>query len=85
MSNKSDLTLIKRLLISITIGVWVLVLQNFNLFNVPRNVEVDGGYINSSVIGNVSVRGSVDVDNTVSVSIDEVLDKDGKKYYYKNY
>ena len=32
----------------------------------------------------VDVRGNVDVDNTVSVSIDEVLGPDGRKYYFNN-
>jgi len=31
----------------------------------------------------ISVNGNVEVDNTVSVSIDEVLGSDNKKYYFK--
>ena len=42
----------------------------------------NGGSLNVS--GSVDVSGSVEVDNTVSVSIDEVLSSDGRKYYYKN-
>jgi len=40
--------------------------------------------VNAYVRGRVDVNGSVNVDNTVSVSINEVLGKDGKKYYYNN-
>ena len=42
----------------------------------------NGGSV--EVSGSVDVSGSVEVENTVSISIDEVLKPDGKKYYYNN-
>lgn len=76
-------------LIIIAFGVWVLVLQNFDISGEPQDVYVKGGSV--SVDGKVNVDGSyvtvdgsVSVDNTVSVSIDEVLGRNGQKYYYNN-
>lgn len=73
-------------MIAIGIGTWVIVLQNAGIIPTKQNVYVKGGYIDSYIDGTVDVCvcGSVDVDNTVSVSIDEVLGRDGKKYYYNN-
>lgn len=71
-------------MIAIGIGIWVIVLQNAGIIPTKQNVYVKGGYIDADIDGTVDVRGSVDVDNTVSVSIDEVLGRDGKKYYYNN-
>lgn len=73
----------KTILIAIGIGVWVIVLQNAGIIPTKQNVYVKGGYVD--VEGTVDVDGSVDVNNTVSVSIDEVLARDGKKYYLNNY
>ena len=51
-----------------SIGVWVLVLQNFGVFGEKsQKVYVTGGDIDADV------RGSVSVDNTVDVNVDEVL------------
>ena len=71
-------------MIAIGIGTWVIVPQNAGIIPTKQNVYVKGGYIDADIDGTVDVRGSVDVDNTVSVSIDEVLGRDGKKYYYNN-
>ncbi|MCO6464781.1 MAG: hypothetical protein J5I52_11605 [Saprospiraceae bacterium] len=60
------------LLLFIAIGIWVIALQTF----LVSPVKVVDGY--------VEVSGSVDVENTVSVSIDEVLGRNGQKYYYNN-
>lgn len=84
MEIKSKNISLKAILIVIAAGIWMIVLQNFNVFNNRQDVYVRGGYIDADVNGTVDVRGSVDVDNTVSVSIDEVLGKDNKKYYYNN-
>ncbi|MCO6463531.1 MAG: hypothetical protein J5I52_05215 [Saprospiraceae bacterium] len=54
------------LLLFIAIGIWVIALQTF----LVSPVKVVGGY--------VEVSGSVDVENTVSVSIDEVLGNYGQ-------
>jgi len=78
----------------ITIGIWGVFLQNM-VFFVPsddytqkvRVINTVDTYSNGGslkVSGSVDVSGSVEVDNTVSVSIDEVLSSDGRKYYYKN-
>lgn len=75
--NGTNLTL-NVILIFIAIGIWMIVLQNFNVFGNRQDVYVQGGNIDADVSGSVSV------DNTVSVSIDEVLGRDGKKYYYSN-
>ncbi len=84
METKSKNISLKAILIAIGLGIWVMVLQNAGVIPTKQNVYVKGGYIDADINGTVDVRGSVDVDNTVSVSIDEVLDRDGKKYYYNN-
>ena len=82
------------LLFFIATGIWGVFLQNMGFFvpsddytqkvrvvntvDVDGSIEVDGGYITAEV------DGTVEVDNTVSVSIDEVLYPNGKKYYYNN-
>jgi len=79
----------RLILIVIGLGIWVLVLQNAGVIPTKQNVYVKGGYVDVSgsvdVSNTVDVSGSVRVFNTVSVSIDEVLGRDGKKYYYNNY
>lgn len=84
MEQKSKNISLKAILIAIGLGIWVMVLQNAGIIPTKQNVYVKGGYIYADINGTVDVRGSVDVDNTVSVSIDEVLGRDGKKYYYNN-
>jgi hypothetical protein len=80
-TNSKNISL-KAILILIAIGIWAMVLQNAGVIPTKQNVYVKGGYID--VNGNVDVSGSVSVDNTVSVSIDEVMGRDNKKYYYNN-
>ena len=84
METKSKNISLKAILIAIGVGIWIIVLQNAGLIPTKQNVYVKGGYIEADVNGTVNIRGSVDVGNTVSVSIDEVLDKNGQKYYYNN-
>ncbi len=84
METKGKNISLKAILIAIALGIWVIVLQNAGIIPTKQNVYVKGGYIDADINGTVDVRGSVDVDNTVSVSIDEVLGHDGKKYYYNN-
>ena len=51
-----------------SIGVWILVLQNFGVFGEKsQRVYVTGGDIDADI------RGSVSVDNTVDVNVDKVL------------
>ena len=84
MESTSKNISLKAILITIGIGIWILVLQNAGIIPTKQNVYVKGGYIDADINRTVDVRGSVDVDNTVSVSIDEVLGKNGQKYYYNN-
>jgi len=64
----------KAILVFIAIGIWILVLQNFNVFDNRKDVYVRGGYINADVNGRVSV------DNTVDVNIDKVLGRPAAAY-----
>jgi len=88
METKSKNISLKAILIAIGVGIWIMVLQNAGVIPTKQNVFIKGGNVNVSgsvdIDNTVKVTGSVDVDNTVSVSIDEVLDRDGKKYYYNN-
>lgn len=84
MEKKSKSISLKAILIVIGIGIWVNVLQNSGIIPTKQNVYVKGGYLDANIDGTVDVSGSVRVDNTVSVSIDEVLGKNGQKYYYNN-
>jgi preprotein translocase subunit Sec63 len=82
------------LLFFIATGIWGVFLQNMGFFvpsdDYTQKVRVintvdtysNGGSLNVS--GSVDVSGSVEVDNTVSISIDEVLSSNGRKYYYNN-
>lgn len=89
METKSKNISLKAILLTIAVGIWAIVLQNAGIIPTNQNVkvvnEVDA-YVRGSVdVDNtVDINGSVDVDNTVSVSIDEVLGSDNKKYYYNN-
>ena len=81
------------LLIFIATGIWGLFLQNLGYFknegvvvdeNNVQNVRVLNTVDTNVQGGEVNVSGNVSVGNTVSVSIDEVLGEDDKKYYFKN-
>ena len=98
-NNKEKHIFRNVLLFFIAAGVWGMFLQNMGVF-VPINnytqkvevVKIDDytqkvevvNTVDTEVQGRVIVSGTVSVDNTVSVSIDEVLNKDGRKYYYNN-
>jgi hypothetical protein len=58
---------LKILLGIIAAGIWMIVLQNFNVFDNRQDVYVRGGYIDADVSGSVSV------DNTVDINIDKVM------------
>lgn len=60
---------LKGLVALATIGIWVLVLQNFGIIPVNQNVYVDGGHVHVSGEVDARVRGSVEVDNTVDVNL----------------
>jgi hypothetical protein len=84
METKSKSNFSKTILIVIAVGIWAIVLQNAGVIPTNQNVKVVNE-VDAYVRGSVDVDGNVSVDNTVSVSIDEVLGQDGKKYYYSNY
>jgi hypothetical protein len=73
-------------------GIWGIFLQNMGYFRSDKNTTKEGDVQLVEVVNTVnaniqneeiSVNGNVEVDNTVSVSIDEVLGSDNKKYYFK--
>lgn len=88
MEQKTKNISLKTTLVVIGIGIWVIALQNAGVIPTKQNVNIKGGYVqvdgSVDIDNTVRIRGSVDVDNTVSVSIDEVLGRDNKKYYYNN-
>ncbi|MDP4207251.1 MAG: hypothetical protein Q8928_00420 [Bacteroidota bacterium] len=83
METNSKNISIKVILITIAVGIWAIVLQNAGVIPTNQNVKVVNE-VDANVHGKVNVNGSVNVDNTVSISIDEVLGRDGKKYYFEN-
>lgn len=83
MELKSSNISLKAILIVIAVGIWAIVLQNAGIIPTNQNVKVVNE-VDAYVRGKVNVDGSVSVDNTVAVSIEEVLGKDGKKYYFNN-
>ena len=62
---------LRVILITMTIGIWILVLQNTGIIPTKQNVYVKGGYID--VDGKVNVEGSVSVNNTVDINIEKIL------------
>lgn len=89
MNTKIKDISLKAILLSIAVGIWAIVLQNAGIIPTNQNVYINGGSVdvsgNVDVDNTVRVNGSVDVDNKVSVSIDEVMGKDRRKYYFNNY
>jgi hypothetical protein len=63
---------VKFLLIVIGLGIWAIVLQNAGIIPSNQKVYVDGGHLSADVEGDVKVRGSVDVDNTVDINIEAI-------------
>lgn len=62
---------IKLILISIAIGIWALVLQNFGIFNEDKAQSVR--VVNSvGINGSVEVEGRVNIGNTVDVNLQEI-------------
>lgn len=81
------------LLLFIATGIWGVFLQNLGYFknekiivdeNKVQQVRVVNTVDTNIQSGEVNVSGNVSIDNTVSVSVDEVLGEDNKKYYFKN-
>ena len=61
MEIKSNNISLKAILIVIAAGIWMIVLQNFNVFDNRQDVYVRGGYIDADVSGSVSVDNEVDI------------------------
>jgi len=72
-NNKS----LKIILVLMTVGIWIIVLQNAGIIPTKQKVYVKGGYIDVSgrvdIDNTVQIRGSVDVDNTVDINIREII------------
>jgi hypothetical protein len=83
MDKKSKGISLKAILIIIALGIWVLIIQNVIIHN-NQIVYVRGGNIDASIENTVDVKGSVDVYNTVSVSIEQVRGTDNRYYYFNN-
>ena len=66
MENGRSNNWLNGILISIGIGVWTIVLQNAGILSTEHSVYVSGGYVDAEVEGTVSV------DNTVDINIEEV-------------
>ena len=82
METKSTSNSLKVILIIMTIGIWAVVLQNAGVIPTNQDVYVKGGqqdvYVKGGQVnirGNVDadVSGSVSVDNTVDINIQEIL------------
>ena len=77
MENQTKNISLKIILISMTLGIWAIVLQNAGVIPTSQNVKV----VNSvDVDGSVSVSGRVDVDNTVDINIEEINGKSNVFY-----
>lgn len=61
----------KLLLITATVGIWILVLQNFGIIPTSQNVRVTNKVGVTGEV-NANVNGSVSVDNTVDVNLYEI-------------
>lgn len=83
--NTSDNSL-KIIFIIIAVGIWAIVLQNAGIVPLEQNVRIVNTVDTQVNGGFVKVSGNVEIDNStpIPISIDEVLGRDGKKYYYRN-
>ena len=83
METKSRNISLKATLILMTIGIWVIVLQNAGVIPTSQKVRVvntvdtyvQGGNIDADVNGYVDVSGSVSVDNEVDVNLEAINGK----------
>ena len=82
METKSKNVSLKAILMAMTIGVWAIVLQNAGIIPTNQNVKVVNTvdtFVNGGNI-DADVSGSVSVDNTVDVNIEEVNGYDAQTY-----
>lgn len=79
------------------LGIWILVFQNLGVIPTSKKEVIVVNRIESTIENSVDVnvqRGYVrayleggyidNVESTLSISIDEVLGRDGAKYYFNN-
>jgi hypothetical protein len=72
---------IRIILISISLGIWLIVLQNSGIIPSKKNVYVDGGNIEADINNTVEVNGSVNIDDEVDVNIRKVNGWAAANYY----
>ena len=63
-----------------TIGIWVVVLQNAGIIPTKQNVYVKGGYIDADVSGSVRVNNTVDVSGYLDVNLEAINGKSNAFY-----
>jgi hypothetical protein len=96
METKSKNISLKAILITMTIGIWAIVLQNAGIIPTNQNVKVvntvdtyvNGGNIDADVSGSVDVDNSVDVSGYMDVNIEAINGKSNAFYDWngnKNY
>lgn len=75
MEQKSKDYSLKVILITIAIGIWTIVLQNSGVVPTSQNVNVVNTVDTHVRAGNINadVNGTVSVDNTVDVNIEQIL------------
>lgn len=73
METKSKNISLKAILIIMTVGIWAIVLQNAGVIPTNQNVYVNGGNVRVSGSVDADVSGSVSVENTVDINIQEIL------------
>jgi uncharacterized membrane-anchored protein len=71
MENQTKNISLKVILISITLGIWAIVLQNAGVIPTSQNVNVVNS-VDTYVKGDVQVSGRVSVDNTVDINLKEI-------------
>ena len=73
----------KIMLVTIAVGVWLIVLQNFGIFN-EKGSAAPVRIVNAvGIEGPVTVEGSVEVGNTVDINISEI--NGYRNFYDHNY
>lgn len=60
---------LKIILITMSIGIWVIVMQNAGIIPTKQSVYVKGGYVKVNGSVDAEVSGSISIDNDVDVNI----------------
>lgn len=83
METESKNNSLKAILIAIGLGIWTIVLQNAGVIPTNQNVYVNGGYVDAEINGTVDIKGSVNVDNTVDINLQQINGR--SDCFYKNW